>query len=200
MFTGIVEETGRITAVSVDADGRRLRIAAGFDEVTRGQSVSVSGVCLTVETRGDGWFEVFTATETLSKTVLDELEEGDAVNLERAVRAEDRLDGHIVQGHVDTTTTITDVEQTGEDSLYTFALPAGYEQYVVARGSITVDGVSLTVADVDESAGTFQVTIVPETAARTTFSDRGPGAEVHVEVDIVAKYVDSLLDADSRAG
>lgn len=192
MFTGIVEATGEIVAVTEDNDGRRLRIEAPFETVATGQSINVAGVCLTVETRGDGWFSVFTATETTAKTYLGDLTVGDRVNLERAVTVEDRLDGHIVQGHVDTTTTVEAVERPGEDWVYTFALPADHDQYVAPRGSIALDGVSLTVASVDDDAGTFRVAIIPETDARTTFSDRSVGDQVHVEVDILAKYVERL--------
>lgn len=196
MFTGIVEETGDIRAVTVDDEGRRLRIGAGFTDLREGQSINVAGVCLTVETIEEDWFEVFTAHETLEKTYLDTLEAGDSVNLERAVRASDRLDGHIVQGHVDTTTTIEAIEETGEDWLYTFALPPGQDQYVVPRGSIALDGVSLTVADIDSEEDTFRVAIIPETATRTTFSDRDVGDVVHVEVDVLAKYVERLTQTN----
>lgn len=192
MFTGIVETTGEITGVTEDEAGRRLRIAAPFDALSTGQSINVAGVCLTVETVGDGWFEVFTAAETTAKTYLGDIEVGERVNLERAVTVDDRLDGHIVQGHVDTTTTIEDIEETGEDWVYTFALPADHEQYVVDRGAIALDGVSLTVASVDDATNTFRVAIIPETDARTTFRDRAVGDRVHVEVDILAKYVERL--------
>lgn len=192
MFTGIVEATGEIEAVTDDDSGRRLRITAPFEDLVTGQSINVAGVCLTVETWGDGWFEVFVAAETAAKTYLGDLTVGDAVNLERAVTVEDRLDGHIVQGHIDTTTTIEAIERTGEDWVYTVALPPDHEQYVAARGAIALDGVSLTVASVDDATDTFRVAIIPETDARTTFSDRDVGDRVHVEVDILAKYVDRL--------
>ena len=208
MFTGIVEETGTVERVVDEPDGRRLRIAT--DELSgfsHGESISVSGVCLTVEEHGEGeeshssrsegspdgsWFTAFTATETLEKTTLDSVSEGDVVNLERALPADGRLDGHIVQGHVDTTTEVVDVEQVGEDWTFTFALPDGHEQYVAQKGSITLDGISLTVADVDDEAGTFSVAIVPTTYDRTTLSERDPGDSVNVEVDVVAKYVERL--------
>ncbi|MFB6104070.1 MAG: riboflavin synthase [Halobacteriaceae archaeon] len=193
MFTGIVEAVGRVDAVTVDDDGRRLRIEADLPDLSPGQSISVAGVCLTVEAVDDGWFEVFTAAETTAKTTLAALDAGDPVNLERAVRVDDRLDGHIVQGHVDTTTTVEAVESVEEEWVYTFALPADHEQYVVARGSIALDGVSLTVAAVDEDAGTFRVAIIPETYHRTTFDGLGPGDRVNVEVDVIAKYVEGLV-------
>jgi len=193
MFTGIVEDTGTVESVSVDDDGRRIRIGTetltGFEY---GQSISVSGVCLTVEEFGENWFSVFTASETVEKTYLGELGEGDVVNLERALPADGRLDGHIVQGHVDTVTEVEGVEQVGEDWTFTFALPDGYERYVAEKGSVALDGTSLTVADVDDDAGTFDVAIIPTTYGETTLSEKEAGDPVHVEVDVVAKYVERL--------
>jgi len=197
MFTGIVEATGRVTDVESNADGRRLRVAAddigGF---SHGQSVAVDGVCLTVEDHGERdsgeWFSVFLAEETVARTSVGAREPGDAVNLERALPADGRLDGHIVQGHVDTTTDVVAVERVGEDYRYTFALPDGDERYVAEKGSIALDGVSLTVAAIDDAAGTFDVAVIPTTHADTTLSERAPGDRVNVELDVVAKYVERL--------
>ncbi|MFB6135747.1 MAG: riboflavin synthase [Halobacteriaceae archaeon] len=193
MFTGIVEDEGVVEAVESDGDGRRLRIGTDVGPFRHGQSVSVSGVCLTVEEHGDGWFAVFTAAETLDRTYLGAVRAGDPVNVERALPADGRFDGHIVQGHVDTTTTVEAVEEVGEDWTYTFALPDGHERYLVEKGSVALDGVSLTVAAVDESAGTFDVAVIPTTYAETTLSEKSPGDPVHVEVDVLAKYVERLL-------
>jgi riboflavin synthase len=196
MFTGIVEETGEVLAVDVTEDGRRLRLGTTFENLTAGQSISVSGVCLTVEEFEDGeWFTVFLASETVDKTYLGDVGEGDLVNLERAMPAEGRFDGHFVQGHVDTTADVLDIEQEGEDWFFTFSIPDGQRQYVVQKGSITVDGISLTVADLDEE--TFTVAIIPETYRLTTLSEKEVGDPVHLEVDVVAKYVESLVDADT---
>ncbi|WP_423751038.1 riboflavin synthase [Salinirarus marinus] len=192
MFTGIVEGTGTVVEAVDTDDGRRLRIDHGFESLSRGQSISVSGVCLTVEAFSDAWFEVFLAAETVEKTYLGDAAPGDRVNLERALPADGRLDGHIVQGHVDTTTTVEAVERVGEDWRFTFALPDGYERYVVSKGSIALDGVSLTVADLDDDAGTFAVAVVPTTSDLTTLSAKAVGDPVHVEVDVVAKYVERL--------
>ena len=174
-------------------DGRRLRIAG--DEVTadleRGQSVSVSGVCLTVEEHGPDWFEVFLASETVAKTYLGEVGAGDPVNLERAMPADGRFDGHVVQGHVDTTTAVADVRQVGEDWEYEFTIPEGFGRYVVDKGSVAVDGISLTVADRGEDA--FSVAIIPETRRVTNLSEKEPGDPVHLEVDVIAKYAERLL-------
>ena len=198
MFTGIVEGVAEVTDVTADADGRRLRIAPGselsLDDLHGGQSIAVSGVCLTVEAfdPGGAWFEVFTATETLERTYLGELGPGDPVNVERALPADGRFDGHLVQGHVDATTTVERVERVGEDWWFEFALPDGLGRYVVEKGSIALDGISLTVAERGPDA--FGVAIVPTTYDLTTLSAREPGEPVHVEVDVVAKYVESLVE------
>ena len=212
MFTGIVEETGEIVARERTDDGLRLRI--GADEVAtgleHGQSISVSGACLTVERFAEGeHFEVFLASETVEKTYLGDLEEGDAVNLERAMPAEGRFDGHVVQGHVDAVATVEAVESVGEDWYFEFRLPEGYDRYVVEKGSITLDGISLTVADLEGVASKTQrngggetadkddrvtVAIIPTTYELTTLSEKEPGDPVHLEVDVIAKYVERLLE------
>ena len=193
MFTGIVEAVGEVSAVDATADGRRLRIAAPFgDELEAGDSVSVAGACLTVERCGGDWFEVFLAAETVDRTSLGEREAGDGVNLERALPAEGRLDGHFVQGHVDGTAEVTDVRRVGEDWTYTFALPPDLTRYVVEKGSVAVDGVSLTVASLDGE--TFSVAIVPTTYEETTVSALEVGDVVNVEVDVLAKYVERLVE------
>ena len=197
MFTGIVEETGEIAARERTDDGLRLRI--GADEVATGleygQSISVSGACLTVEEYDDGaWFEVFLATETVERTYLGDLEVGDAVNLERAMPADGRFDGHVVQGHVDAVATVRNVESVEEDWFFEFDLPEGYDRYVVEKGSITLDGISLTVADLDADAGRVTVAIIPTTYELTTLSEKAPGDPVHLEVDVLSKYVERLLE------
>ncbi|WP_115865200.1 riboflavin synthase [Halorussus litoreus] len=194
MFTGIVEESGGIAAVTEDEDGRRLRIEAEevATDLDRGQSVSVSGVCLTVEEHGSGWFEVFLASETVEKTYLGKVAPGDAVNLERAMAADGRFDGHVVQGHVDATAEVLDVREIGEDWEYEFTIPNGFGKYVVDKGSVTVDGISLTVAERGDDS--FSVAIIPETRSVTNLSEKEPGDPVHLEVDVIAKYAERLLD------
>ncbi|TYT62777.1 riboflavin synthase [Natrialba swarupiae] len=211
MFTGIVEETGEILDRTRTEDGLRLRI--GADDVAmgleHGQSISVSGACLTVERSEEGeWFEVFLASETVDRTYLGELEAGEAVNLERAMPAEGRFDGHVVQGHVDAVATVSDVESVGEDWFFEFELPEGYERYVVEKGSITLDGISLTVAALESgaastprteggetaAAGRVTVAIIPTTYELTTLSAKEPGDPIHLEVDVLAKYVERLLE------
>jgi len=199
MFTGIVEETGRVERVTDDDAGRRLRIATTFEDLTAGQSIAVDGACLTVEDHADGeWFEVFLAAETLDRTTFDSVAEGESVNLERALAADERFDGHVVQGHVDGTTTVEGIERIGEDWAYTFDLPAGLEQYVVEKGSIALDGISLTVASLDDAGGTFSIAIVPTTYHETTVSEYEVGDRVHVEVDVFAKYVERMLGMADR--
>lgn len=194
MFTGIVEETGEIVEVTDTDGGRRLRVNCGFETLEHGQSISVNGVCLTVEEYEIGtertWFTVFLATETVEKTYLGTVVVGDAVNLERALRADSRFDGHIVQGHVDTTTEITAIEQIGDDWRFEFALPEEISRYVVSKGSVALDGTSLTVAERDDDR--FAVAVIPTTYGETILSEKAVGDPVHVEVDVVAKYVESM--------
>jgi riboflavin synthase len=193
MFTGIVEETGEVLDTTDTAEGRRLRLGTTFEGLERGQSVSVSGACLTVEEYGEGWFEVFLASETVDRTYLGTAAAGDRVNLERALPAEGRLDGHFVQGHVDGTGEVLGVEQVGDDWYFEFSLPDEQAKYVVEKGSIAVDGISLTVADRREDA--FTVAVIPETYDVTTLSGKSVGDPVHLEVDVVAKYVENILEA-----
>jgi riboflavin synthase len=192
MFTGIVEETGDVLAVEETGDGKRLHLSTTFDSLHIGQSISVSGVCLTVEAFDAESFEVFTATETLERTYLGDLRQGDMVNLERALPVDGRFDGHFVQGHVDATATVTGIDQLGDDWEFAFELPEGLTPYVVEKGSITVDGISLTVAARDEEE--FAVAIIPETYRVTTLSEKSVGDPVHLEIDVIAKYVESLVD------
>ena len=199
MFTGIVEDTGTVRRRTETADGLRLRIGIdGFDDLHHGQSISVSGVCLTVEEfgmaaeRGSNWFEVFLASETVSKTYLGTVREGDVVNVERAMPADGRFDGHVVQGHVDTVAEVAAIERVGEDWRFTFSIPEGYGQYLVDKGSVTLDGISLTVAE--KRTAEFDVAIIPTTYELTTLSEKSAGDPVHLEVDVIAKYVENMLD------
>ena len=207
MFTGIVEETGEVVDRQRTDGGLRLRVSASFcDELSVGQSIAVSGACLTVErvvpaeARGggeaagaaDGSFELFLSAETVEKTYLGDVEVGDPVNLERALPADGRFDGHFVQGHVDGTAEVVGIEAVGDDWVFSFSLPSSMERYVVAKGSICVDGISLTVADLRE--GAFDVAVIPETYRLTNLASKSVGDPVHLEVDVVAKYVESLVD------
>ena len=188
MFTGLVQETG----VFVRSANLLFEIDAGFvDELSRGDSVAVNGVCLTVAVDPQG--ETFFAEvmpETLRRTALGLLSPGDRVNLELPLRPEDRLGGHFVQGHVDGTGTVESVVSEGNARVVRVAAPPELLRYVVEKGSIAVDGVSLTVAVVDDAA--FHVSLIPETLERTTLGDAQPGRVVNLEIDVLAKYVEKL--------
>ncbi|MEF8841563.1 MAG: riboflavin synthase [Haloarculaceae archaeon] len=193
MFTGIVEETGEVDGRERTDGGLRLRVSASFcDDLSVGQSIAVSGACLTVEQYDHESFELFLSAETVERTYLGDLAVGDRVNLERALPADGRFDGHFVQGHVDGTVDVVGIERVGEDWTFTFSLPAGMERYVVSKGSICVDGISLTVADLRD--GAFDVAIIPETYRLTNLGSKSVGDPVHLEVDVVAKYVESLVE------
>ena len=197
MFTGIVEGTGTVTAIDAAAETARLTVAlpSVVGPVTAGQSVAVDGVCLTVEgyDADPHAMTVFIATETADRTALGARTPGDAVNIERALAADGRLDGHIVQGHVDTTATVQEIDQLGEDWTYRFSLPASVAPYIVEKGSVAVDGISLTVAD--RTPDTFSVAVIPTTYVETSLSERSVEDRVNLEVDIIAKYVEQLTAA-----
>ncbi|MDP2292082.1 MAG: riboflavin synthase [Actinomycetota bacterium] len=193
MFTGIVEEMGTVEAF----DGTRLRIAASLvlDDVALGDSIAVNGCCLTLVEQGPGWWEAEVSDETLARTSLRGIAVGAPLNLERSVRLADRLGGHLVQGHVDG---VGEVVRPVPD--LEVRIPSALMRYVVEKGSITVDGVSLTV--VRPSADTFTVAIIPHTSAVTTLGGKQPGDLVNIEVDVLAKYVERLLagHTDAPAG
>jgi riboflavin synthase len=193
MFTGLVEATGTIRAVEPDGDGARIDVATPLAaELTGGASVAVNGVCLTaVEATGDG-FRADVMAETLRRSSLGPLGEGDEVNVELALRAGDRLGGHMVQGHVDGTGEVESVAGEGFARVVRIACEPGLLRYVVEKGSIAVDGVSLTVASVDERG--FTVSLIPETLERTTLGHVKPGRVINLEVDVLAKYVEKLVN------
>ena len=195
MFTGIVEELGTVTALERATDSARLTIHGPVvtEDATHGASISVNGVCLTVVTHGDGSFTVDVMQETLDRSSLGALRPGDRVNLERAMSASDRFGGHVVQGHVDGTGTITSRSPGERWKVVRFTLPPELSAYVVEKGSITVDGVSLTVVDVTDDA--FSVSLIPTTLDLTTLGRKGVGDPVNLEVDVLAKYVERLLAA-----
>lgn len=199
MFTGIVEAIGRVLAVERgDAGARlRLRMPPEVDDLRPGGSLAVDGVCLTlVGVEGEA-VAVDIALETLRRTTLGDLRPGAAVNLERPLAASGRFGGHVVQGHVDGVGTITRVERDGEGQWMEVSLPAGLARFVVEKGSVAIDGVSLTVAAVEDNR--CAVALIPHTLAVTTLSSKGPGDPVNVEVDILAKYVARLLVAHGEA-
>ncbi len=194
MFTGLVEELGRVTALESSGDGIRLQVAAEFviDDIEMGASIAINGVCLTVVAFDEGHFSIDAVPETMERSNLGSLVLGSTVNLERSVRAVDRLGGHIVQGHVDATTTITKIEAYDDGSWrYHFALDADTAPYVVEKGSITIDGISLTIASLDDDE--FSIAVIPHTAEVTTLGSRQVNDLVNLEVDVLAKYVERQL-------
>ena len=200
MFTGIVEELGRVRSVTPNEGGARLVIEAHtvLSDVEMGASIAVNGCCLTVVAIGEGTWSADAVIETLARTNLGSLGAGDPVNLERPVRLADRLGGHIVQGHVDAVGTVrTRAEQPDGSTLITVDAPPEVMRYVVHKGSITVDGVSLTVAARDLDA--FTIALIPHTLAVTTLGRRDPGASVNLEADLIAKYVEQLMPSREEA-
>jgi riboflavin synthase len=194
MFTGIIEGLGRLEARHGGPEEIRLRVGTPFPEpAPLGASIAVDGVCLTVVDSGAGWFEAVISPETLSRTALGRLVAGEAVNLERALRVGDRLDGHLVQGHVDATGRIVETRPEGSGLRMRISLPADLEPFVVLKGSIAVDGVSLTVAA--RANGAFEVALIPATLAATGLGRKTAGAAVNLEVDLVGRYVVQALEA-----
>jgi riboflavin synthase len=194
VFTGLVADLGTVAAVDAADDGVRLRVTTALaGDLRDGDSIAVNGVCLTaVGPDGDG-FGADVMHETLRRSSLAEVRPGARVNLELPLRADDRLGGHVVQGHVDGLGAIRAVREDGFARIVTIEADPALLRYVVEKGSIAVDGVSLTVAAVDGDA--FSVSLIPETLERTTLGGAGPGAPVNLEVDILAKYVEKLLGA-----
>ncbi|MCT9818833.1 riboflavin synthase [Microbacterium sp. W1N] len=198
MFTGIIEERGTVTAIAPSGDGVRLtvRAALAVSDAQHGDSISVSGVCLTVADQGPDWFTADVMRQTLDMTTIGALAEGSPVNLERALAAHTRLGGHIVQGHVDGTGTLVEVRPGDQWRVLRISLPAELAPLVVDKGSICVDGVSLTVSDVsdaDADAPWFEVSLIPETLDITTLGARVVGDPLNLETDILARHVQRLL-------
>lgn len=193
MFTGIVEELGRVVALDAGADSARLTVAGPLvtSDAEHGASIAVNGVCLTVVEHDSEQFTVDVMAETLDRSSLGTLSAGDPVNLERAMAASSRFGGHIVQGHVDGTTRILARTPGERWEVVQFGLPNALARYVVEKGSITVDGVSLTVSSVDDA--TFSVSLIPTTLSLTTLGHKEVGDTVNLEVDVLAKYVERLL-------
>jgi riboflavin synthase len=190
MFTGLVQDKARVAAIEPGGGGVRLTVETAIEPIERGDSVSVNGVCLTAVETGPGRFTADVMEETLRRSSLSGLGEGDRVNVEPALQASARLGGHIVQGHVDGLGTVEEVREEGFARVVRIAASADLLRYVVEKGSIAVDGVSLTVSAVDDRA--FEVSLIPETLERTTLGEAEAGREVNLEVDVVAKYVEKL--------
>ncbi|MEH3034237.1 MAG: riboflavin synthase [Aeromicrobium erythreum] len=200
MFTGLVEEKGVVTAVEPLGDAVRLSVRGPLvtSDATHGASISVNGCCLTVMAQDGDVFGADVMAESLDRTSLGDLAVGDEVNLERAMAAGGRMGGHVVQGHVDGTGTLLDRTPSEHWEVLRFSLPDDLARYLVEKGSITVQGVSLTVVDVSEpraSDPSFSVSLIPTTLADTTLGTLAPGDRVNLEVDVLAKYVERLLAA-----
>jgi riboflavin synthase len=200
VFTGIIRERGRIAEVDGDADARHLRIEAPTtaSQLAVGDSVSVDGCCLTATEVEDGQFAVTAVPETISRTTLGALAQGDEVNLETATRAGEPLGGHYVQGHVDGVGRVETVEPEEEGVRVRISAPPQLMRYCVEKGSVAVGGVSLTVAAITD--GAFEVALVPHTLEQTTLGGAQPGDTVNIEVDILAKYVEKLVDPGTITG
>lgn len=201
MFTGIVDETVIVKDVEQASEGKRISVTRpeSYSELDKGESISVSGVCLTVEAFGDESMSFFLAEETLEKTWFSEIKEGSAVNLERSLRPQDRMGGHIVQGHVEACVEVLKVEKVDDDSEgwnMTFSLPEDLQNLVVYKGFVTVEGISLTVTEVTDES--FSVTVIPETWKVTNLSEKNKEDLVNLETDMMGKYVEKMLDAREK--
>ncbi len=196
MFTGLIEGVGYVAVLEPRGGDMRLRIAAGtlpFDSISLGESIAVSGVCLTVIESDASSFAADASSETLALTTLGTMAVGHAVNLERAMRPTDRLGGHLVSGHVDGVGRVLSIHDDARAQRWRFAAPPALSKYIATKGSICVDGVSLTVNAVDDAG--FEVALIPHTVSHTAFSSTHIGDPVNLEVDLVARYVERLLSA-----
>ena len=190
MFTGLIENVSEIQAVAHTDAGVELRIESGFPDLQTGESIAVNGVCLTVLDFGDGWFTVAAMIMTIGRTTIGEWRAGTRLNLERAMRADARLGGHIVQGHVDGVASVTSVRRLDDAILVDLSLPEGLSRTLVLHGSIALDGVSLTVNALDGDK--LQVALIDHTLRHTTLNELVPGSRVNVETDVIGKYIERL--------
>jgi len=200
MFTGLIEDVGTVRALDRSGTAGRLVVmtALPLETVAIGDSVAVNGACLTVVTKGGGALAFDVSPETLSRTALGGLSPGSRVNLERALRVGDRLGGHLVTGHIDCVATVAARREESGNIIFSFSLPPENSRYVIAKGSVAIDGISLTVNSVSGSG--FTVNVIPHTAAMTTLRYRKPGDPVNVETDIIGRYVERLLGGTAAAG
>ena len=192
MFTGLIEQVGEVESVRQTDAGRELRIRAPFNDIVAGESIAVNGACLTVREFGPGWFDSAAVLTTLERTTIGSWKSGTRVNLERSLRATDRLGGHIVQGHVDCVGVVTSRDLAGDAVVIDLSLPASLEPLFVLHGSIAVDGVSLTVNEL--KPGGLQLSLIDYTLRHTTLGDLRAGSRVHVEADVIAKHLRRLLE------
>jgi riboflavin synthase len=193
MFTGLITDLGRVRRIDKTAGGARLAIETAYDmaAVEIGASIACSGACLTVVEKGADWFAVDVSAESLARTTIGGWKAGDRVNLEQSLRLGDTLGGHLVSGHVDAVAGILERRPDGDSQRFTIQIPQGFEKFIAPKGSVCLDGVSLTVNEVE--SGRFGVNIIPHTAEKTTFGALGPGDRVNLEVDLIARYVARLM-------
>lgn len=192
MFTGIVTMIGTVANVQGSTGDLRVRIHCGWDDLAMGESVACGGACLTVVGKGSGWFEVDISSETIARTAPDMWNNGAKINLERALQMGDRLSGHLVTGHVDGLATVESVTPSGGSHVVWLSVPEELAAYIAPKGSVTLDGVSLTVNDV--SGARFSVNIIPHTWENTTLGNRKAGGKLNLEVDLIARYVRRLME------
>ncbi len=192
MFTGLVDDVGTIERVTPTAAGREFRVRCRYDDLAEGESIAVNGACLTVRGRGPNWFTAAAVTTTLGRTTMGSWQSGRRVNLERAIRAGDRLGGHMVQGHVDGVARVTGVRTAGDARLVDLAVPAGLTDLMVRHGSIAVDGVSLTINELP-APEIVQLSLIEYTLRHTALETLGDGDEVHVEADMIGKFVQKMV-------
>ncbi len=193
MFTGLITDLGRVRSVEISAGGARLAVETAYDmgAVEIGASIACSGACMTVVDKGAGWFAVDVSGESLARTTIGGWKPGGRVNLEQSLRLGDTLGGHLVTGHVDAVATVLERRPDGDSQRFSFAIPEGYEGFIAPKGSVALDGVSLTVNEVENDR--FGVNIIPHTAERTTFGALKVGDRVNLEVDLIARYVARLI-------
>jgi riboflavin synthase len=191
MFTGLIEQMGRIESIQPSDAGLELRISAPFDDLEKGESIALNGVCLTVYDFGPGWFTLAAMNVTVGRTTIEDWREGQSVNLERAMKAETRLGGHIVQGHVDGVGDVKKVKQKGDALLVDIKLPKGLSKTLVQHGSVALDGVSLTVNRL--KGDKLQVALIEYTLRHTSLATLEKGKRVNVETDVIGKYVQRLV-------
>lgn len=198
MFTGLVEETGRLIDKIAEGEGLQLKISANkvMNDLMIGSSIAVNGVCLTVVKKTNDSFSVDTIEETLKKTDLGSLNIGDKVNLERPLKAEDRLGGHFVLGHVDTTGKIVEVKELSNSHFVKISFPDRFNKYLIYVGSVAIDGVSMTVAEIEKNI--FSVGIIPHTWEETIFSNKKTGDAVNLEFDVLGKYVEKIMEGKTE--
>jgi len=194
MFTGLITDLGRVRSVETSAGGARLAVETAYDmaAVEVGASIACSGACMTVVEKGAGWFAVDVSGESLARTTIGGWKAGGRVNLEQSLRLGDTLGGHLVTGHVDAVATVLERRPDGDSQRFSFAIPEGYEGFIAPKGSVALDGVSLTVVRAEGIR--FHVALIPHTLERTTLAGLRSGDSVHLEVDVFAKYLKQYLD------